>query len=159
MSYPPPYPPPPWGPPGYGPPAWSHGPVAQPPGVPFPPRSRRRTVAWVIGGVVAAAAVLTLVVLAGLRVGRDGAPAIAAGAGAGAGLTSVSTAPPSEWRELGDDEGLDSYAERCHDGDMQACDDLYGLSDVMSRYEQYGLTCGGRVKAASLLSCTQLDDD
>jgi hypothetical protein len=153
MSYPPPYPPPPWGPPGYGPPAWPHRPVG----------SRRRTVAWVVGGVVAAAAVLTLVVLAGLRVGRDGAPAIAAGAGAGAragaGSTSVTTAPPSEWRELGDDEGLDSYAERCHDGDMQACDDLYVLSDVMSPYEQYGVTCGGRVKAASLVSCTRLDDD
>jgi hypothetical protein len=45
---------------------------------------------------------------------------------------------------LGDDPALDELAQQCHDGDMQACDDLYLQSDFDSEYEDYGNTCGGR---------------
>ena len=44
----------------------------------------------------------------------------------------------------------------CHDGDLQACDDLFDRSAAMSRYEQYGMTCGGRVKSFNVDYCTDL---
>ncbi|MGY1619483.1 hypothetical protein ACI797_22300 [Geodermatophilus sp. SYSU D00691] len=75
------------------------------------------------------------------------------------GGTAVSTSPPSSPAGLGDDPGLDGYAQRCHDGLLDACDDLYQLSDPMSDYERYGITCGGRVAPYAVPYCTQLEDD
>ncbi len=45
---------------------------------------------------------------------------------------------------LGDDSELDALARACYDGDMDACDQLYGQSDEGSDYETYGDTCAGR---------------
>ena len=123
-----------------------------PPAVPPPPPKRRRAVvAWTVAGIVLAVVVLVLVTLAGLRVGGE--------AGAlGAGAAPASTAPPVDPSGLHEGTpGLDSYAERCHEGEMRACDELAGLAEMMTDYEQYGMTCGGRVKATAVFSCTQLD--
>ena len=165
MSYPPPYPPgappswPPATPPsGHGPPPWPHATgywAPGPWGAPPPPTGRRRwdgkTVALLVGGGVVVVAILVVVVVAGLSAGRSGSPALAS-------AVAVTTAPPSDPTGLGEDPGLDGYAQRCHDGLMSACDDLYQLSEPMSRYEQYAVTCGGRVRAASVAICTDLDD-
>lgn len=64
--------------------------------------------------------------------------------------TTTSTAtgsdlPPPDPVPGGDDEQLNQLAQQCHDGDMQACDDLFNQSDFDSAYEDYGNTCGGRV--------------
>jgi hypothetical protein len=124
---------------------------APPPGFPpAPPRRRRAVVAWTVAGVAVAIAVLVLVVLAGLRLGGDAEWFATSG-------PAAATTSPADPSALGDDPGLDSYAQRCHDGDMEACDDLAGLGDVMSDYEQYGMTCGGRVKARAVWTCNQLD--
>ena len=108
-------------------------------------------VAWTVAGIVLAAVVLVLVTLAGLRVGGE--------AGAfGAGASSPSTAAPVDPSGLHEGTpGLDPYAERCHEGEMEACDELAVLADMMTDYEQYGMTCGGRVKATEVATCTQLD--
>jgi len=50
----------------------------------------------------------------------------------------------------GDDSALPSLAQRCFDGDMGACDELFRLSPVGSEYESYGNTCGGRVPVADV---------
>ena len=130
---------------------WYPAPGGWAPPPPPPPRRRRAVVVWTVAGIVLAAVVLVLVTLAGLRVGGE------VGGYSGGAATPSTTAPvnPSGLHE--GTPGLDPYAERCHDGDMEACDELAWLSDVMSDYEQYGMTCGGRVKAAAVLSCTQLD--
>jgi hypothetical protein len=106
-------------------------------------------------GIVAACVLAVAVLVAAI------AGAVAAGRAAGrdmAAATSVpmQTAAPVDPAGLGDDPDLDGYSTRCHDGDMQACDDLYDLSDPMSRYEQYGMTCGGRVKPFDISYCTDL---
>jgi hypothetical protein len=46
--------------------------------------------------------------------------------------------------DLGDDAALDEAADRCFDGDLDACDDLYFESPLGSGYERYGSTCGTR---------------
>ena len=46
--------------------------------------------------------------------------------------------------ELSMTTALDDYAEECHGGDMEACDDLYRESPRSSAYELYGGTCAGR---------------
>jgi hypothetical protein len=107
-------------------------------------------VAGTVGGIALAVALLVVVAVAGFDLGRsidDLAPAPVA----------ARTTAPADPSTLGDDPGLDVYAQRCHDGEMDACDDLAALSDVMTRYEQYGMTCGGRIKAIEVLTCTQLD--
>jgi hypothetical protein len=68
--------------------------------------------------------------------------------------TSAPSAPPA-----GDDPGLDGYAQRCHDGLLSACDDLYSLSPPMSEYERYGMTCGGRIAVLDVATCEDLDGD
>ena len=73
-----------------------------------------------------------------------------------------STGPVEEYPatapgQLGPDPVLDAYAQGCFDGDMQACDDLYYESPPMSAYEEYAVTCGGRVKQFSVMVCTDLD--
>ncbi len=57
----------------------------------------------------------------------------------------------------GPDPVLNAYAQSCFEGDYQACDDLYFESPPMSDYEEYGGSCGGRVKVYSVMSCTDLD--
>jgi hypothetical protein len=69
----------------------------------------------------------------------------------GGAATTTTTAPagsdlpPADPVPGGDDEQLNQLAQQCHDGDMQACDDLFNQSDFDSAYEDYGNTCGGRV--------------
>ena len=65
--------------------------------------------------------------------------------------------PPVEPGELGPDPVLDAYAQNCFGGDLQACDDLFYESAPMSGYENYGSTCGGRVKQMTVYACTELD--
>jgi hypothetical protein len=62
--------------------------------------------------------------------------------------------PPGD---LGADPVLDRYAEDCFDGDLTACDDLFYVSPPLSPYEEYGGTCGGRVKVYTVASCTELE--
>ncbi len=57
----------------------------------------------------------------------------------------------------GPDPVLDAYAQACFVGDYQACDDLYYESAPLSDYEEYGGTCGGRVKFMAVMACTDLD--
>jgi hypothetical protein len=141
--------PPPWPQPYWGPPPGAWGAFPPPP----PPRRgwSRRTTALVAGGVVLAAGLVVLVVLAGLSVGRNQASALS-----GIAQATATTAPPSDPAGLGDDAALDGLAGQCHDGAMQACDDLSGRSQSGSAYEQYGMTCGGRVKAFDVAACTDL---
>jgi hypothetical protein len=65
--------------------------------------------------------------------------------------------PAVEPGELGPDPVLDQYALDCFEGDLQACDDLMYESPPLSDYEQYGLTCGGRVKQYMVMYCTDLE--
>lgn len=56
--------------------------------------------------------------------------------------------PPGEDPgDLGDDPALDDLTQRCFEGEMQACDQLYFQSPLGSDYETYGATCGGRTEA------------
>jgi hypothetical protein len=104
-----------------------------------------------------AACVLGVVVLAAGIFGAVALGRAAADRAASSASASVTPAPPVAATGLGNDPDLNDYATRCHDGDMQACDDLYQESDPMSRYEQYGMTCGGRVKPFDVDNCTDLD--
>ena len=144
---------PPYG--GWPPPAPAPVPPgAWPPyyGVPAPaPRRRKRAaVAWTVGGSLLAVAVLVTIAVGGFRMGSTQM------SGALAGPT---TSPPADWTVIGDDEGLDAYAERCYDGVMRACDELYSLADPGSdfQYQYYGLTCGGRVQPRDVQLCALLD--
>ena len=120
-----------------------------PPGypVPPPPRRNRAAVAWTVAGCVLAAAVLLTIAVGGYRLGRSEF----------ATMPAAETSPPADWAVIGDDEGLDPYAQRCHDGEMRACDELYTLADPGSDYEYYALTCGGRVQPRDVQSCRALD--
>jgi hypothetical protein len=64
---------------------------------------------------------------------------------------------PTEPGSLGPDPVLDAYAAGCFAGGLQACDDLYYESPPLSPYEEYGATCGGRVKQYAVMSCTELE--
>ena len=57
---------------------------------------------------------------------------------------------------LGDDATLNTLAERCYEGDLQACDDLYSQSDSSSPYHVYGDTCAGRQPENTGHYCTDL---
>ena len=70
---------------------------------------------------------------------------------------SVEQFPATEPGDLGPDPVLDAYADNCFTGDLQACDDLYYESPPLSDYESYGWSCGGRVKAYTVDSCTELE--
>jgi hypothetical protein len=133
-------------PPPYG--GWSAPYGAPPPPPPPPPRRNRAVVAWTVAGSLLAATVLAVIAVGGFRMGS---------AGFADALAAPSTAPPADWAVIGDDEGLDAYAERCHGGAMDACDDLYSLAEVGSAYEHYGLTCGGRVQPYDVPACTVLE--
>lgn len=148
------YAPPPYGLPGYGAP-WG------PPGVPGgrPPGAGRDTlIALVVAGVVVLAAIGVALFLV-LR-GTGGTPVAGPAPGAtrssppstsgptspspspdgSAGIPPAGTPPDG----LGADPVLDGYAQRCYDGDMDACDTLYDDADPGSRYATYGGTCAGR---------------
>lgn len=43
----------------------------------------------------------------------------------------------------GDAPELDALWDRCDDGDMAACDDLFFQSPFGSEYEDFGASCGG----------------
>jgi hypothetical protein len=64
---------------------------------------------------------------------------------------------PVEPGELGPDPVLDEYAADCFAGTLQACDDLLYESAPLSEYEEYALTCGGRVKQFMVAACTDLE--
>ena len=163
MTYPPSYPPgapQPWPQPyGSGPahPAPYWGPPPGPWGAPPPPPRRRwtrRTIALVAGGAVLAAGLVALVVVAGLHVGH--AQAESALGGIGVGGAAATTVPPSPPTGLGTDAHLDALAQQCHDGSLLACDQLFDLAPSGSGYEEYGMTCGGRVKSFDISACMDL---
>ena len=54
---------------------------------------------------------------------------------------------------LGTDAALDALAQRCYDGDMQACDDLFLQSELGSPYHEYGDTCAGRQPVGTYTYC------
>jgi hypothetical protein len=180
MTYPPQYPsyPPPGQPPyapygqappyGYGGSPYAGTPYGAPPwGAPHgqwappPPRRpwTRKKIALVAGGVVLGLAALVVLVVGGINLGRSEAAAMGPSVGSPFDPATVPTSPPSAATGLGDNPGLDGYALRCHDGLLSACDDLYDLSPPMSDYEQYAMTCGGRVKPFDVEYCTDLSGD
>lgn len=57
----------------------------------------------------------------------------------------------------GADPVLDAYGQSCFEADYQSCDALFFESPPMSDYEEYGSTCGGRVKIGAVMSCTELE--
>lgn len=59
--------------------------------------------------------------------------------------------------ELGPDPVLNEYVQSCFAGEMQACDDLMYESPPLSAYEDYAITCGGRVKEYAVMACTDLE--
>lgn len=65
--------------------------------------------------------------------------------------------PPVPPQEPGPDPVLDAYAQDCFAGELQACDDLFFESPPLSGHEEYGASCGGRVKAFTVGSCTELE--
>ncbi|ACZ29179.1 hypothetical protein Xcel_0139 [Xylanimonas cellulosilytica DSM 15894] len=54
----------------------------------------------------------------------------------------------------GDNARLDALWDACDAGEMQACDDLFALSEEGSDYEWFGGTCGERADGAAW--CTKL---
>ncbi|MGY2003677.1 hypothetical protein [Blastococcus sp. SYSU DS1024] len=70
---------------------------------------------------------------------------------------AVEQFPAVEPGDLGPDPTLDAYAEGCFGGELQACDDLMYESPPLSAYEEYASTCGGRVKAYTVMACTELE--
>lgn len=112
------------GQPGQQPPPWGQRPAT-------PARSRKAVVS-----VVAAVAVVVVALAVALVVGQgdDG------GGSSGSGIPDATSDPEG----LGDDRDLDDFAENCHDGDMEACDELYRYSPRNSAYELFGGTCAGR---------------
>ncbi len=121
----PPYAQPPY---GGGVPPWGPG-----PGQPAPGKSRR-----LVAGIVAGAALLIVAFAVALVVG------LRSDDGSGSGGNSSIPEATSDPDGLGDDAELDSYAEDCHDGDMEACDDLFRFAPLDSAYELYGGSCAGR---------------
>jgi hypothetical protein len=114
------------------------------------PRSGKVIVA-IVAGCVLAVAVLGAAVVGAYAAGRSAAAGVTNSA-----VASGKTSAPVSAAGLGDDARLDDLAAGCHDGDMGACDDLFDQSDPMSRYEEYGMTCGGRVKSFHVDYCTDL---
>jgi hypothetical protein len=48
----------------------------------------------------------------------------------------------------GDDPRLDALWDACDRGDMGACDRLFWDAPILSDYEDFGFTCGGRTDGA-----------
>jgi hypothetical protein len=146
---------------------------------PAPARSRSRTplvlgliaLAGVAAGAVGGAALVTAVFVGSAE---------AIGEGIGRGMVSGTedlyasmseedlgwyAGPPVDPADIGEpvtpvsgpDPVLNAYAQACFEGDYQSCDDLYYESSPLSAYEQYGGTCGGRVKLNTVMACTELE--
>jgi hypothetical protein len=167
----------------YGAPAWQGWAPAweQPAPVPpfhapgQPPRNRGLVVALVgaggalVGAVVAGLLVAVLFTAAAQDIGTGIGEELSQSMGGGLGVMSedvwssqygsgpVEEFPATPPGTLGPDPVLDAYAAGCFDGEMQACDDLYYESPPMSKYEEYAVTCGGRVKQFAVMACTDLD--
>ncbi len=157
-----------WGPP---PPAQGWSPVPPPPA---PPRTWSLPPVALVG-IVAGAALLSVLLTALALGGRSGlsdadvdriSAAVSEemyGPDLGAGLDlGITTGPIEQFDpvapgDLGPDPALDTYAEECFTGDLQSCDDLYFSAPPLSDYEEYGMTCGGRMKPFAAATCTELD--
>jgi len=66
--------------------------------------------------------------------------------GGGSGDPPAASSPEG----LGTDTALNDLAQRCFDGDMTSCDELFIESPFGSDYEAYGNTCGQRVPEAEV---------
>ena len=69
---------------------------------------------------------------------------------------AAESAPPEQTflnDAYGDDPYLDSLYDACADGDMLACDDLYGWAPFGSDYEAFARICGGRRTEAWVEAC------
>lgn len=66
--------------------------------------------------------------------------------GGGSGDLPAASSPEG----LGTDTALNDLAQRCFDGDMTSCDNLFIESSFGSDYEAYGNTCGQRVPEAEV---------
>ena len=162
-------------PPGSGqsPYGWAP-PGALPPGTPVPPAWAQPWPApvWEQRSSAKAPLVLAVVALGALLVGGIAGFLIAAfafvtgaggmGMGMGVGMEDIPLPPVEEFPavppgDLGPDPVLDQYAEDCFAGKFQACDELLYESPPLSEYEEYGSTCGGRVKSYEVATCTELE--
>jgi hypothetical protein len=112
-----------------------------------------------VAGSVLAVLALGALVAGAFAAGKASAPSAASesASASSAASESVTQRPPVDPTGLGTDPYFNAQASRCHDGKMGSCDDLYDESEPMSRYEQYGMTCGGRVKPFDVRYCTDLD--
>jgi len=186
VTLPPSYPPPdaatgPYAP--YGAPAWSGwspGWEAQPPVQPFAgpvqrPGNRGLLIALVgaggalVGAVVAGLVAAVLFTAAAQDIGTGMGEEFSSSLDGTFGFPSegvwssqygsgpVEEFPATPPGTLGPDPVLDAYATSCFSGEMQACDDLLYESPPMSDYEEYAVTCGGRVKQFAVMACTDLD--
>ncbi len=118
--------------------------------------------AGVVGGVLGRGAADDAGRAAGEAMGESMEEALYGGVPAdpyavGGTLGSVEQSEPVPPGDLGPDPVLDGYAQECFDGDLQSCDDLFTESPPLSDYEEYALSCGGRVKAWTVPLCTELD--
>lgn len=114
-----------------------------------------------VGAAAAGVVAMVLFVAGAEEIGRGLGEQMMAGElpvpGGESGNGPVEQFPAAEPGDLGDDAELDAFAADCFDGDLTACDTLYYEAPPMSDYEEYALTCGGRVKIWSVVSCTELD--
>ena len=163
-------------------PQWTGAPTWAPPGTPgsAPPPVVRSRSPIVLGLVALAGLLVGAVGAAFLVTAVFVGSAEAIGEGIGRGMAAEeqeyyssmdeeefgwSALPPLDAEDVGEpvapvpgpDPVLNAYAQGCFEGDYQSCDDLYYESPPMSDYEDYGTTCGGRIKPASVASCTDLD--
>lgn len=139
---------PPYGPAAQGQPPYGQVPYGQPPyGRPGPdgpvppwgrpptaPATSRKLVVGLMAGLALLIAVVAVALVVVLRSDGDSS------GGSGSAIPEATSDPEG----LGDDPLFDDYAEDCHDGDMEACDDLFRESPLGSAYELYGGTCAGR---------------
>ena len=58
---------------------------------------------------------------------------------------SQALGPATPADNLGEDSLQGELADRCEDGDLRACDDLYQRGDPTSPYAVYARSCGGRL--------------
>jgi hypothetical protein len=76
---------------------------------------------------------------------------------------TISPTPPTEVSEpfdYGDDPVLDAIYDRCADGSMSACDNLFLQSPPDSNYEAFGAFCGLRVtEPPPDMTCRDVDPD
>jgi hypothetical protein len=122
-----------------------------------------------VGAVVAGLLVAVLFTAAAQDIGSGMGEEFSQSMEGGLGLTSedvwssqygsgpVEEFPATPPGTLGPDPVLNAYATSCFGGEMQACDDLFYESPPMSKYEEYAVTCGGRVKQFAVMACTDLD--